>query len=63
MPNSIEIGSHVWVGCSTIILKGCNIGNNSVIGAGSVLSGKTTKENCIVGNNGLILKEIEGWRH
>lgn len=35
----IEIGDNVWIGASTVILRGTIIGNNTVIGAGSVIKG------------------------
>ena len=35
----IKIGNNVWIGANTIILRGTTIGDNCVIGAGSVLKG------------------------
>lgn len=34
----IHIGDDVWVGSNTVILPGVTIGNNVVIGAGSVVT-------------------------
>lgn len=34
----VTIGSNVWVGMGTIILPGVNIGDNSIIGAGSIVT-------------------------
>lgn len=36
----VEIGHNVWIGANTVILKGTKIGNNCVIGAGSVIKGE-----------------------
>ena len=35
---NIEVGNHVWIGAHTIILKGVNIGNNSIIGTKSIVT-------------------------
>ena len=37
--SSIVIGKNCWIGANTIILKGTHIGDNSVVAAGSVLTG------------------------
>lgn len=59
----IEIGDHVWVGCNVTILKGVKIASNTVVAAGSVIAGKETSNNCIVGNDGIVLKSAINWRH
>lgn len=45
----IWIGNHVWVGCDSIILKGTRIHNDSVIAAGSLITGKDCESNTIYG--------------
>lgn len=37
-PRSVKIGNHVWLGQRVIVLKGTQIGDNSVIGAGAIVS-------------------------
>lgn len=42
----VVIEDNVWIGMNTIVLKGARIGANSVIGAGSVVTG-SIPANCI----------------
>jgi acetyltransferase-like isoleucine patch superfamily enzyme len=52
LDKDIVIGNRVWVGCNVTILKGTKIGNDIVIGAGSLLSGDYCENNSIyVGHN------------
>lgn len=46
----IEIGENVFIGCNCLILKGTKIGDNSTIGAGSVISG-IIPANCVAAGN------------
>ena len=53
----VKICENVWIGENAIILPGIEIGKNSVIGAGSVVT-KNVPENCIVaGNPARIIKK------
>ncbi|WRP06320.1 acyltransferase [Rossellomorea aquimaris] len=36
----VEIGDNVWIGANTVILRGTKIGNNCVIGSGSIVKGE-----------------------
>lgn len=36
--DEIHIGNHVWIACNTVVIGGVHIGNNAVIGAGSVVT-------------------------
>ncbi len=54
----VHIGNNVWIGSGAIILPGVTIGDNSVIGAGSVVT-KDIPENVVaVGNPCRVLREI-----
>ena len=44
----IKIGNNVWIGADTVILRGTEIGDNSVVGAGSVLKGIFPADSVIV---------------
>lgn len=59
-PNSpTSIGNSVTIGHSCII-HGCTIGDNSLIGMGSIiLDGAVIRENCIIGAGSLVTKNTE----
>ena len=46
----ISIGKHVWVGFRCIILKGVTIGDNSIIGGGSVVTHSVPPNTIFAGN-------------
>ncbi|WP_157998487.1 acyltransferase [Desulfosporosinus sp. OT] len=61
-PREIKFGDHVWVGCRCTVLKGSSIPSNTVIAAGSVISGTFVKENTIIGSNQRVLKDRVTWK-
>lgn len=61
LPSPIVFGDHVWIGCESIILKGVNIPDGTVIGASSVITKSFSEENTIIVNNA-VLKHNIGWR-
>lgn len=56
---SIEIGKNVFIGCNCLILKGSKIGDNAVIGAGSVVIGEIQSNSIAAGNPARVLRKIE----
>lgn len=54
----VTIGNNVWVGASVVILPGVFIGDNSVIGAGSVVTRNVPPNVVAVGNPCKVLREI-----
>ena len=56
--SSIHIGDNVWIGASVVVLPGVKIGNNSVIGAGSVVTKDIPNNVVAVGSPCKILREI-----
>lgn len=55
----VDIQDRVWIGGGVIILPGVTIGENSVIGAGSVVN-RSIPANCVaVGNPCRVIREFE----
>ena len=54
----IHIGNNVWLGAGVIVLPGVTIGDNSVVGAGSVVTKDIPANVVAVGNPCRILREI-----
>ena len=54
----MNIGNNVWIGASAILLPGITIGDNSVIGAGSVVTKDIPANVVAVGNPCKVLREI-----
>lgn len=55
----ISIGKNVFIGARCIVLKGVNIGDGAVIGAGSVVSKDVPANAIVAGNPAKIVKMIE----
>ena len=54
----ISIGNNVWIGGNVIVLPGVTIGDNTVIGAGSVVTKDIPSNVVAVGNPCRVIKEI-----
>ena len=54
----VKIGKNCFIGCNALILKGTEIGDGSVVGAGSVVSGKFPKNVVIAGNPSKVVKNL-----
>jgi acetyltransferase-like isoleucine patch superfamily enzyme len=55
---AITIGDNVWIGWGSIILKGVNIGNNSIIAAGAVVVSDIPENVIAAGNPAKVVKAI-----
>jgi len=61
-PRDITVKNHVWIGCGAKLLKGTVIPANSIIAAGSVISGVFSEEGAVYGNGrGSKLKGNINW--
>lgn len=56
----VNIGSDVFIGAHSIILKGVNIGNKAIIGSGSVVTKNVPKNQLWAGNPARFIRELEG---
>ncbi len=60
-PKDVNLGRHVWIGQNATILKGVNIGDDSVIALGSIVT-KSCPSNCIMaGTPAKIVKTGVTW--
>ncbi|MEG3132032.1 acyltransferase [Rouxiella sp. T17] len=57
----VVIKDRVWLATNSIVLKGTILENDTVVGAGSVVSGKFSSNSVIAGNPGRIVKENTSW--
>jgi acetyltransferase-like isoleucine patch superfamily enzyme len=58
--SSVIIEDNVWIGINSIILKGVKIGENSIIGAGSVVTKSIPPNSVVAGNPARIVKILKG---
>jgi acetyltransferase-like isoleucine patch superfamily enzyme len=58
----VSIKDHVWIGCNVTILKGTRIGNNCVVGAGSIVKGVFPDNVLLAGNPAKIIKQNITWK-
>lgn len=54
----IKIGNGVWIGANSIILRGTVVGDNSVIGAGSVVKGYVPDNSILIQKKENVIREI-----
>ena len=57
----IQIGNHVWIGLSCRILRGSTIGDNSIIGSGSIVTKKIPQNVTAVGSPAKVVRDGITW--
>ncbi|MBF0113234.1 MAG: acyltransferase [Desulfamplus sp.] len=55
----VKLKNNVWIGNSAIICKGVTIGENSIIGAGAVVSNDIPPNSIAVGNPARVVKQLD----
>lgn len=60
-PKDIVLGRRVWIGQNATILKGVHVGENSVIGFGSVVTRSCKPGSVVVGCPAQVVKENISW--
>lgn len=61
-PDCRGVGSHVWIGANSTILKGTMIGQNSVIGANAVVNGEVPEKVIFnIKREKFVRNEFEKW--
>lgn len=55
---AVHIGKNCFIGCNALILKGTELGDGCVVGAGAVVSGKFSANSIIVGNPAKVIGSV-----
>ena len=50
-PKNIVIGDRCWIGMNAVILPGVILGNNTTVGAGSIVTHSFPNGNCVIAGN------------
>ena len=57
----IRVGAHTFIGMNAIILPGSSIGDNCIIGGGTVVRGRIPDDSVVIGNPGIVIKKTSEW--
>ena len=59
---NIVIGDHCWIGTRVTCLKGTEVADNTIVGAGSLLTKQYKESNCVLaGSPASVIKENVNW--
>ena len=55
----IRIGKNCWIGCNAVLISGASLGDNCIVGAGSVVNKSFPSNTMIAGVPARIIKEFD----
>lgn len=56
----IKLGKHCWLGMHAVVLPGVELGDNTVVGAGAVVTNSFPEGSCIIaGNPARVIRKLE----
>ena len=58
----IKVGKHVWLADGATVLKGCDIGEGSVVGIGSVVTKDIPSFSIAAGNPAQVVRKAVSWK-
>ena len=57
-PKPVHIGKRVWIGSGSILLPVLTIGDNSIVGAGSIVTKDVAPDTIVAGNPARFIKNL-----
>jgi len=60
---AVRIGNNAWIGDSAMVCKGVTIGDNSIIGAGSIVTKDIPPNVIAAGNPAVVIKKLDKTKH
>ena len=59
-PKPVCIGDNCWIGMNSMILPGVQLGDRTIVGAGSIVTKSFPEGNCVIaGNPAKLIKQLE----
>jgi acetyltransferase-like isoleucine patch superfamily enzyme len=60
LPKEVRIGSYCWIGMNAVILPGVELGDFTIVGAGSVVTKSFPEGYCVIaGNPAKVVRQLE----